>query len=40
MIDELYGAPLGPAWSRSFRFYENRGFVFIGPKLPLVLPGI
>jgi GNAT superfamily N-acetyltransferase len=33
-------APPGPAWERSVRFYEKLDFVFTGPKLRLVLPGI
>lgn len=33
-------APAGEAWERTVRFYEARGFVFTGPKLRCVLPGI
>lgn len=33
-------APPGAAWERTVRFYEARGFVFTGPKLRCLLPGI
>jgi GNAT superfamily N-acetyltransferase len=33
-------APPGPAGERTVRFYERQGFVFTGPKLRCVLPGI
>lgn len=33
-------APPGPAFERAIRFYEEQGFVFTGPKLRCLLPGI